>query len=109
MLEKQAGKKIKALRQDNAGENKAMERELTKHQLECEVEYTAARTPQQNSQAETGFAVIAAKARAMQNHANMPSNVKYLLFGEAVKTATKLDWLVVMNLDGVSKSGVEHY
>jgi hypothetical protein len=108
-LEKQAGKKIKALRQDNAGENKAMERELTKHQLECEVEYTAARTPQQNSLAETGFTVIAAKARVMQNHANLPSSIKYLLFGEAVKTATKLDWMVVTTLDGVSKSRVKHY
>ena len=30
-LERQAGKKIKALRQDNAGENKAMEKELPGH------------------------------------------------------------------------------
>ena len=45
----------------------------------------------------------------MQNHANMPKNMKFLLFGEAVKTATKLDWLTVMTLDGVTKSRVEHY
>ena len=45
----------------------------------------------------------------MQNHANMPRNVILLLFGEAVKTATKLDWLTVMTLDGVTKSRVEHY
>ena len=56
-----------------------------------------------------GFIVIAAKAQMMQNHANMPRNIKYLLFEEAVKTVTKLDWLIVMTLKGVTKSRVEHY
>ena len=39
----------------------------------------------------------------------MPKKINFLLFGEAVKTATKLDWLVVMTLDGKKKSRVEHY
>ena len=108
-LERQAKLKIKALRQDNAGENKAMEKEMIKQNFECDFKYTAVRTPQQNSRAETAFTIIAAKARAMQNHANMSKNIIFLLFGEAVKTATKLDWLTVMTLDGETKSRVEHY
>ena len=108
-LERQAKKIIKALHQDNAGENKAMEKEMIKQEFGCNFEYTAVRTPQQNSRVETTFTVIAAKVRAMQNHANMPRNVDFLLFGEAMKTATKLDWLKVMTLDGVTKSRVKHY
>ena len=62
-LERQAGKKIKVLRQDNAGENKAMEKELIQHELECEVEITAAQTPQQNSRLETALSSLPLKRK----------------------------------------------
>ena len=37
-LERQAKKRIKALRQDNVGENKAMEKEMIKQEFECNFE-----------------------------------------------------------------------
>lgn len=49
------------------------------------------------------------QSAAMQNHANMPRDLIFLLVGEAMKMATKLDWLTVMTLEGVAKSRVEYY
>ena len=52
--------KIKALRQDNVGENKAMEKEIIKQNFEYDFKYTAVWTPQQTLRAETVFITIAA-------------------------------------------------
>ena len=41
--------------------------------------------------------------------ANVPYLMRYKLFQEAVKTATKLDGLVVIELNKVKKTRYEHF
>jgi hypothetical protein len=41
--------------------------------------------------------------------ANLPNNVRYFLFKEAFKTATMLDGLVVVDIDGIKKTRYEHF
>ena len=62
------------IRQDNAGKNKKLIAlaHSKEWKLNTAFENTARKTPQQNSKAETGFTVIAAKARAMLSAAQVP-------------------------------------
>ena len=87
---KQAGKPVKYLRMDNAGENKALEERLNGAQwkLNVEAEYTAANTPQQNHLAEISFHVLANRGRALMHRANVPLLMRYNLFREALVTVT---------------------
>jgi hypothetical protein len=59
------------MRQDNAGENKTLEKRLQSAdwKLLVKMEYTAANTPQQNALVEVKFTCLAAKARAAINAA----------------------------------------
>ena len=41
--------------------------------------------------------------------ANVPQAVRYKLFRDCSLTMTKLDWLTVIHLDGVSKTRIEHW
>ena len=41
--------------------------------------------------------------------ANLPKNVRYLLYKEACKTATMLDGLVVVEIDGIKKTRYEYF
>ena len=52
---------------------------------------------------------MAGMSRAMTNKGNIPRASCYKLFGEVVKTATKLDGLVMVEINGVKKTRVEHY
>jgi hypothetical protein len=108
---KQAGVPVKMVRCDNAGENKKVEERSMEAQwkLGIKFEYTARDTPQQNSLAEVGFTTIANQGRAMMIGANLPPEVRYKLFREAFSCATMLDWLVVVHLDGETKTRVEHW
>ena len=45
----------------------------------------------------------------MMNIGNVPRASRYKLFGKAVKTASKLDGLVMMEINRVKKTQVEHY
>ena len=110
-MERAAGREIKIWRQDNAGKNKALEARLTCEQVGMhyiKFEYTARKTPQQNSLVETKFPALAGRARAMCNAANLPRKVRYQVFTEALQTATKLDWLVVVESNGVKLPRVMH-
>ena len=110
-MERLAGKEIKILRQDNAGENKSLETDMKSSHwsMETKFEYTASGTPQQNSYAEVGFTALAGMPRAMRNKGNVPRANCYKLFCEAVKTALKLDGLVIVDINVVKKTQVEHY
>ena len=77
--------------------------------MKTKFEYTASGTPQQNSYAEMGFTALACRARAMMNMGNVPRGSCYNLFGKVAKTATKLDSLVIVDIDGVKKTQVKHY
>ena len=43
------------------------------------------------------------------NHVCVPRDMRYTLWPECVITATKLDWLMIDELNGVKKTRVEHY
>jgi hypothetical protein len=81
------------MRQDNAGENKKLEKRLqsAEWKLLVNMEYTAANTPQQNA-LEVEFIYLAAKARAAIHAAAVPRNRRLDFFPEVVMTMTKLDW-----------------
>jgi hypothetical protein len=77
--------------------------------LEIKLEYTARNTPQQNHLAEQGFAHIAKLGRALMNHANVPLKWRFKLFAKAFKTATLLDGLRAITLDGVIDTRYKHW
>jgi hypothetical protein len=56
---------------------------------------------QQNHLAEQGFAHITKLGRALMNHTNLPLKWEYTLFAKAFKTATLLDGLRVIELNGI--------
>ena len=49
------------------------------------------------------------QGRAMMIAANVPYAVRFVLYHEAYTCATQLDWLVVVEIDGVTKTRVEHW
>ena len=69
-------------------------------------EYTARDTPQQNSVVEKEFDTLYCRGRAMMIAANVPLVKRYKLYREALDTATKLDGLTVINIDG--KTGTRY-
>jgi hypothetical protein len=96
---------------DNADENKLLEKRLRskdwKHDIE--VEYTARDRPQQNSIAEVGFFTIMNWTCAMMHQAHIPIKERHKIWKEAVKTATLLDGLVMVNNEkGEKKTSFEH-
>ena len=99
---RQAGYPVKFVRCDNAGENILLEKRCKSKdwKLNIEFEFTARNTPQQNHLAELGFAILANRGRALMHYANIPTAMRYKLFREAFKTATLLDGLMVINIDG---------
>ncbi|CAB9517815.1 unknown protein [Seminavis robusta] len=100
----------KYLRMDNAGENKKPEKRCESKDWRLGLAYvcTARDTPQQNSPVEVGFRVIGNRARAMCTDANVPEYVRHLVFPKAAETATKLDGLVPVRLEGTLKTRYEH-
>ena len=92
---KQAGKPVKYLRCNNAGENKLLQKTCNGKdwKLDIEFEYTTRNTPQQNHLVELGFAVIVNLGCALMHRANIPMQQHYRLYPEAFKTATLLDGL----------------
>jgi hypothetical protein len=76
--------------------------------LDTSVKNTACKTPQQNSKAETGFAVIAAKARAMLSAAQIPREERHKMWGEAAKKSTALNNLIAVTINGETKTRYEH-
>ena len=97
---------VKVSRCDNAGENIKMEDRLgsADWKLTVEFEYTARDTPQQNSHAEVGITTLLLRSKAMMIGANIAFEKRYKLFREAIATATHLDALIPIELDGVIKT-----
>ena len=71
--------------------------------------YTASGTPQQNLHTQMGFIALAGTTRAVTNKGNIPRVIRHKLLGKVSKTATKLDSLSLVEIDGVKKTCVEHY
>jgi hypothetical protein len=102
---------IKRIRCNNAGENKLWEARCKSAdwKLPIDFEYTAARTPQQNSKVEVGFAVIANRGRSLMVAANVSAIIRRVIWNEAFDTATLLDGLMVVTVNGVTKTRYEHF
>jgi hypothetical protein len=108
---REAGKPVKYLRLDNAGENKKLQErsDSSDWKLNIEFEYTARDTPQQNHLAELGFAIIANRGRALMHKANIPELVRYKVWREAFQTATLLDGLTIVELNGINDTRFKHW
>ena len=102
---------VKTIRMDNGGENKKLVKTLNSEawQLYPKIEFTARDTPQHNHLAEVAFATIYGRGRSMMINANIPTEWKPVVAQKAFETATKLDGLVPVTVDGVKKSRVEHW
>jgi hypothetical protein len=79
-----------------------------KWKLDTFFENMAHKTQQQNLKAETGFTVIAAKARAMLSAAQVPREECHKMWGEVAKTATALDNLIAVTINRETKTRYEH-
>jgi hypothetical protein len=72
------------------------------------MEYTAANTPQQNALVEVKFTYLAAKTRAVMHAAAVPRDRRLDFFPEVIMTMTKLDWLMLITINKVKKTRIEH-
>jgi hypothetical protein len=102
---------VKCVCLDNAGENKLLKaRTQSKDwKLTLTFEFTARDAPQQNHLTELGFASLANKGRALMARANVPLKVRYKLFKEAFTTATLLDGLMTVEVDGKLATRHQHF
>lgn len=105
------GMEVKVLRMDNGGENKSLVKRLNSKEwkLYPAIEYTARDTPQHNHLVEVGFATLYGRGRSMMIAANIPKEWKPVVAQKAFETATKLDGLIPVTIDGVTKPGIEHW
>ena len=110
-MERLAGREIQVWRQDNAGENKVLEKNMIRQhwKMKTKFEYTASGTPQQNLYTKMRFTALADMSCVMMNKVSIPGAICYNLFGKVSKTATKLDSVVIVEVNGVKKMLVEHY
>jgi hypothetical protein len=108
---KEAGMPVKAVRLENAGENKALQKraDSADWKLNIDFEFTARDTPQQNSLAEVGFDTLANRGRALMADANVPPDILYCVYSKAFETATRLDGLIPVEIDGKTATKYEHW
>jgi hypothetical protein len=76
--------------------------------LTIAIELTARNTPQHNSKAKMAFTVILAQARGMLIAAQAPDLQRFKLWPEVVMTATFLNNLVPVIMNGERKTRWEH-
>ena len=106
-----SGTPVKFIRLNNAGENQLLKNraESSDWKLNVKFEFAGRATLQRNHVTELGFAVIANRGRAMMHRANVPLADRYKLFKEAFKTATLLDGLVMITIDGKEATRYEQW
>ena len=86
---------IKRIGLDNSGENRSLQKECDKANLEIFFEFTAPGTPRQNSVAERRIPMLMGRARAMLIQAGIDSKGKGDFWCEVISTSTKLDNIMV--------------
>ena len=103
--------KVDVLRMDNAGENKHLAKRAQSAQwkLPIKFEFTARDTPEQNHLAEIAFVTIMNRVRAMMIAANIPEQERHQFARMCILTATKLDSLQVIEIDGVKQTRHFHF
>ncbi|MEM9078895.1 MAG: zinc finger CCHC domain-containing protein, partial [Bacteroidota bacterium] len=107
---KEHGLEVKTIRMDNGGENKKLVQRLNSKdwKLYPKIEYTARDTPQHNHLVEVGFSTLYGRGRAMMTAANVLKKIRPIVAPKAFETATKLDGLILTEVDGATKPRVEH-
>jgi hypothetical protein len=105
------GYHVLIMRQDNAGENKKLEKRLQSADWKLPVimKHTAENTPQQNALVEVKFTYLAAKASAAMHAAEVHRDRRLDFFPEVVMTMAKLDWLKLITINKAKKTRIEHY
>ena len=104
-------KPVVRVRLDNSGENKALETLANGSQfaLGIHFEFTARRTPQQNSLAERGFTTILFRAKAIMHAAHLSHYWKYFLRNEVFMYASMMHGLEMVERNKIIKSRYEHH
>ena len=107
----QHGIPVKYVRCDNAGENMKLKTRCASAdwKLGIEFEFTGRATPQRNHLAELAFSIIANRGRAMMHRANVSIEIRYKVWKEAFATATLLDGLTTITLDGTTATRYVHW
>ena len=102
---RKGGLNIKFIRLDNAGENKAFEEQSNGKdwRLNLTFKYTGPDTPQRNHLAEVAFSTLWGQVRAMMHHAMIPEEKEHLLYREAISHATRMDGLMLVTINGMTK------
>ena len=77
--------------------------------LNVVIKYAARDTLQQNSPAKQALANITRNTCALMNAANIPKKQKWILNPDATMMVMKLDWLQVIDINGVEKAQIEHF
>eukprot|EP00957_Ditylum_brightwellii_P095785 7297915-Ditylum_brightwellii.AAC.1 len=77
--------------------------------MNLEFEYTVCAMPQQNHLAELTFSTLGNKGQTLMHQANLPVEMQYKVFPKAFMTATLLDGLVVVEINGENKICFEHF
>ena len=97
---------------DPAGENTAWEKRVEtaewKDLQPIDSEFTSRDTPQHNNLAELFPLYVSGIARTMMSAANIPTGTRGKVAIEAIKCATQLDGLVIVKVDGESKTRDMH-
>ena len=108
---KDNGKEVKIIQIDNGGKNKKLVKKLNSKnwQLHPKIEHTSRDTPQQNHLMEIGFAALCGRGQALMVEAKVPKEKKHIAAQKAFETATKLDGLIPVEMEGVTKPQVEHW
>ena len=101
---KTRGNVIKIIRLDPAGENHKLEKRCAtadwKELQPIEFEFTSQDTPQHNDLAELAFLYLSGKAQAMMGAAHVPVELQGQVVVEALKCATQLDRLRMVEIKG---------
>jgi hypothetical protein len=108
---KNKGIVVKVIRLDNAGESMLLDKRCKSKDWKIDItfEFSARATPQHNHLMELGLAEINKKGRAILIRADVPFKCRFHLCTEAFTTATDLDGLSVVELNGERATLYEHF
>ena len=98
--------KIDNVHMENVGENTKLAKRAhsSDWKMKIKFELTARNTPQQNHLAELGFVTIMNRVRAMMIAANIPPHERHKFARTCMQTATKLDSLQRIALNGAKQT-----
>jgi hypothetical protein len=95
-FQKQHNLKVKNIRLDNSGENKAFKDNADKENLlKLNWEFTAKDAPQQNGKIERKFATLWGKVRAILNSAKLPWALRDKLWAQCANISTQLENVLI--------------